>query len=218
MPRIDTLGPLGLVGLALLLATGPASATEPCRQLAPLQLAPDPPGESIDLESSGLDLELAMSSLSTRALVTSGLANEAARLDEGRLVVMARRCSRRHCELVLALFEGRALRQTRLLRTGLTPELDLAQAAVRVVDFEGDGRNNLLATWLEPGPARSGPILRMQAFYPELSPLSPLITPRQGAHERVLTLVPGCSRRHTLAIERPGLPPQHLAWPLKRSP
>lgn len=150
MPRIDTLGPLGIVGLALLLATGPASATEPCRPLQPLRPAPEPPGESIDLETSGLDLELAMSRLSTRTLVTSGLASEAARLDDGRLVVMARRCSRRHCELVLGLFEGGALRQTRVLRTGLSPELDLSQAAVRVVGVAGCARRKMLAIEL-PG-------------------------------------------------------------------
>ncbi len=186
----------------------------PCGPLPPLELAPRLPGTSIDLETSGLDLEQAMSRLSTPTLTTAGLAPLAARISDDSLVVLAKRCAGPRCELVLARFDRGALTATRSLGRLLEP--DLTKASVGIVDFEGRGGESLLVTWHRGLPTAK--TLQLQAFGADLAPLSPVISPHRGGHDRTLTLVPSCSARDQLEVRTPGRAAKRLPWPLESAP
>jgi hypothetical protein len=186
----------------------------PCEPVAPLELAPNLPGDTVDLETSGLDLELAMSRLSTRTLVTDGLAPLAARIDDESLVVLARRCAGPRCELVLARFDSGVLAGTRSLGRLLEP--DLAQASVRRVDLEGRGGSSLLVVWHQGVPKTK--TLRLQAFNVDLAPLSPVMSPHRGGRDRTLSLVATCASRDQLEVRIPGARERRLPWPLESAP
>ncbi|MCC6622890.1 MAG: hypothetical protein IT385_16645 [Deltaproteobacteria bacterium] len=192
------------IAMALVLSCPAARALEPCRDLKPLALTPALAGASVDLERSGLDVERALSLLTTSGTAEVTLAATVARAAPDFATVAARRCDAGACELVAARFRldpatpGPTLVIARTI-AAVGPGAQLG--AVRALALTEGGPDEILVGWSEGGVQRLA-ALRVG----DLGLVVPIMELMQGAAH---TLEPGCTSRTTLLIDGPGGQTRH---------